>query len=80
MFDAVRTWPEALALALVAYTGARRGAAAGLRWRDVDLARGEARFRWKGGTIHTAMLPAELVELLVAYSRTRRPRSTPTAT
>lgn len=68
MFNSVRSWPEALALALLAYTGARRGAAAGLRWRDVDLARGEARFRWKGGTIHTAVLPAELVELFTMYS------------
>ena len=71
MFDAVRSWPEALALSLVVYTGARRGAAAGLRWRDVDLVNGEARFRWKGGTIHTAMLPAELVELFVLYSSER---------
>ena len=66
MFDACEDWQEVLCLALLAYAGARRAAVSRLRWRDVDLATGTARFLEKGGNVKVMPLPNELLAILRA--------------
>lgn len=66
LFDACETWQELLCLAMLAYLGPRRKAAAQLRRRDVDLERGTIRFREKGGKVIVKPIPTEFAELLRA--------------
>jgi len=66
MFDACEDWQEVICLAMLAYAGPRRAAVARLRWRDVDLAKGTARFLEKGGKVKVMPLPDELVAILRA--------------
>jgi len=66
LFDACRTPRELLAISTIAYLGARRGAVSKLRWRDVDLERGWATLREKGGKVHEVALPDNYVLLLEA--------------
>ena len=66
MFAAVETWQELLCLSVLASTGIRRASAAGLRWRDVDLASGTIRVREKGGKVSTKPVSNELLEILRA--------------
>jgi len=66
MFAAVETWQELLCLSVLAYTGIRRASAAGLRWREVDLASGTIRVREKGGKVSTKPVSNELLEILRA--------------
>jgi integrase len=66
MFDACETPQELICLAVVAYLGPRRGAAARLRLRDVDLDRGAMRFYEKGNKVIWKPMPSELVLLLCA--------------
>jgi integrase len=71
MFDACRTVRELLCLSTVAYLGSRRGAAARLRWGDVDLAEGWATLREKGAKIHAVALPDPYLALLARAGRCR---------
>lgn len=64
MFVAACEWDEVLCLSLIGYLGPRRHAVATLRRRDVDLERGLARFREKGGKIITKPIPNELVAIM----------------
>ena len=48
MFAAIESWQELLCFSVLAYTGIRRAAAAGLRWREVDLASGTVRVGKRG--------------------------------
>ena len=66
MFDACEDWQAVLCLALLAYAGARRAAVSRLRWLDVDLAKGTARFLEKGGKVKVMPLPNELLAILRA--------------
>ena len=66
MFAAVETWQELLCLSVLAYTGIRRASAAGLRWREVDLASGTIRVREKGNKVSTKPVSNELLEILRA--------------
>lgn len=64
MLGACESWPERLALHVLAYTGARRGAVAQLRLRDYDRDAGEITFREKGGKTIVKPIPTELRGLL----------------
>jgi integrase len=66
MFAACESWQEFLCLSVVGYTGVRRASAARLRWRDVDLLEGTARFREKGSKVDTRPLANELLAILRA--------------
>src|SRR6266498_2809133 len=66
LYAAAREWDEVLCLALLSYLGPRRSAAARLRLSDLDLERGTARFREKGGKVITKPIPHELVAILRA--------------
>jgi integrase/recombinase XerD len=66
MFDAVESWQELLCLAVLCYLGPRRRAASMLRWRDVDLEQGTARFYEKGGKVIVKPIPDELRDILGA--------------
>jgi integrase len=65
------TWTERLALHVLAYTGARRGAVAQLRLRDYDRDAGELTFREKGGKTIVKPIPADLRGLLDSAIDTR---------
>ena len=64
LLAACRTWQEFLCLAVLAYVGPRRTAAARARRRDVDLERGLIRFLEKGGKVIWKPLPDELALIL----------------
>lgn len=64
LLDECRTWPERLCLAVLIHTGARRDAAATLRWRDVDVDRGLLRLGGEKGAVLEMTLPEELATLL----------------
>jgi integrase len=64
MFDAAAEWDEVLCLYLIGYLGPRRNAVSTLRRRDVDLERGLARFKEKGGKVITKPIPDELVAIM----------------
>ncbi len=66
MLLACENWQELLCLSVLAYTGARRASANRLRWRDVDLAEGTARFREKGSKVAVKPMPDELLAILRA--------------
>jgi integrase/recombinase XerD len=66
MFSACQDWQELLTIAVLAYLGPRRRAAAQLRQRDVDLRRGTMRFQEKGGKVVVKPMPDELVAILRA--------------
>jgi len=66
MLFACEKWDEFLCLALIAYLGPRRSAAALLRRRDLDLDRGQMRFREKGAKVISKTIPDELVAILRA--------------
>lgn len=66
MFSACEDWQELLTIAVLAYLGPRRRAAAQLRQRDVDLKRGTMRFHEKGGKVVVKPMPDELVAILRA--------------
>ena len=63
MFAACTEWDDLLALATVCYLGPRRKAAAQLRRGDLDLEKGLARFREKGGKVIVKPLPNELLAI-----------------
>jgi integrase/recombinase XerD len=63
MFAACVEWDELLALATVCYLGPRRNAVAGLRRGDLDLEKGLARFREKGGKEIVKPIPDELLAI-----------------
>ncbi len=75
MFAAVETWQELLCLSVLAYTGIRRASAAGLRWREVDLASGTIRVREKGNKVSTKPVSTthpgalESLQALMSHSR-----------
>jgi integrase/recombinase XerD len=66
MLAATSGWPERIALHLLAYTGARRGAVAQLHRRDYDPETGEVTFREKGGKTIVKPIPTELRYILDA--------------
>jgi integrase len=66
MLAAVQDWQELLCLSVLAYLGPRRNSASRLRWRDVDLVEGTARFREKGSKVSLKPMPYELLEILRA--------------
>jgi integrase len=66
MFSACEDWQALLTIAVLAYLGPRRRAAAQLRQRDVDLKRGTMRFQEKGGKVVVKPMPDELVAILRA--------------
>jgi integrase len=66
MFSACEDWQELLTIAVLAYLGPRRRAAAQVRQRDVDLKRGTMRFQEKGGKVVVKPMPDELVAILRA--------------
>lgn len=66
LFSAAEGWQEILCLAVLAYTGPRRRAAARVRRRDVDLERGTIRFAEKGGKIAHKPIPDELAAIIRA--------------
>src|SRR4051812_6183387 len=66
MLDACETWQEFLCLTTALYLGARRGALARVRLRDVDFGAGTIRFVEKGGKVIVKPLPEEYVGILRA--------------
>lgn len=60
------TWPERIAINILAYLGPRRHAVSQLRVRDYDELRGRLRFREKGGKIIWKPVPTKLSGLLNA--------------
>jgi integrase/recombinase XerD len=64
MFAAAQALDEFICVALLAYLGPRRSAAAQLRWRDLDLAKATVKFREKGGKVIVKPIPQELCEML----------------
>lgn len=64
MLNACANEQELLCLAAAAYFGRRRAALAACRRGDVDLERGTARFREKGGKTITQPIPDEFLSLL----------------
>jgi integrase len=66
MFSACEDWQELLTIAVLAYLGPRRRAAAQVRQRDVDLKHGTMRFQEKGGKVVVKPMPDELVAILRA--------------
>jgi integrase len=66
MFFACQDWQEFLTIAVLAYLGPRRRAAAQLRQRDVDLKCGTVRFQEKGGKVVVKPIPDELIAILRA--------------
>ena len=66
MLDACDSWQEYLCLSTALYLGARRGALARVRLRDVDFAAGTIRFSEKGAKVIVKPLPDEYVEILRA--------------
>ena len=69
IIDSCEDWQELLCVTTVAYLGPRRAAAARVRRRDVNLARGTIRFLEKGGKVATKPLPDEYLAILVAAER-----------
>jgi integrase/recombinase XerD len=57
-------WPERLAVHILAYLGPRRHAVSQLRFTDYDRARGQIRFREKGGKVIYKPIPDPLDLLL----------------
>ncbi|MGH3024013.1 MAG: tyrosine-type recombinase/integrase [Gaiellaceae bacterium] len=66
MFSACEDWQELLTIAVPAYLGPRRRAAAQVRQRDVHLKGGSMRFQEKGGKVVVKPMPDELVAILRA--------------
>jgi site-specific recombinase XerD len=66
LLAAAQGWPQKLAVAVVAYMGPRRRAAALLRLKDYDRARGRIRFYEKGGKVIWKPVPHELARMLDA--------------
>ena len=66
LYAACQELDELLTIAILAYTGVRRTAAANLRWRDLDFVKGTGRFEEKGGKTNVLPLPDELREMLYA--------------
>ena len=66
MFAACEDWQELLCLAVLAYLGPSRRAAARVRWRDVNLLHGTIRFQEKGGKVIVKPLPDQLAAILRA--------------
>jgi integrase/recombinase XerD len=64
LIDACVTWQETLCIATAVYCGARRGALASVRLRDVDLTEGTVTFVEKGGKRIRKPLPSEYLALL----------------
>jgi len=64
LFAACQELDEFLTIAILAYTGVRRTAAANLRWRDVDFGKGTAKFREKRGKVIVKPLADEFAEML----------------
>lgn len=64
LFAAATELDEFLTVALLAYLGPRRSAAAQLRWRDLDFEKGTVKFREKGGKVIVKPMPDELAEML----------------
>ena len=64
LLAAAQGWTEKLAVAIPAYTGARRHAVALLRLKDYDRKRERLRFHEKGGKVIWKPVPAELAQLL----------------
>ena len=61
-----KDWQELLCIAVLAYLGPRRRAAARVRWRDVNLLHGTIRFQEKGGKVIVKPLPDQLAAILRA--------------
>jgi integrase/recombinase XerC len=66
LFAACEDWQELLCLAVLAYLGPRRRAAARARWRDVNLLHGTIRFLEKGGKVAVKPIPDQLAAILRA--------------
>ena len=66
MLDACESWQEFLCLATAIYLGARRGALARVRLRDVDFGAATIRFFEKGSKVIVKPLPEEYVDILRA--------------
>ena len=64
LIEAAHGWTERLAVAIPAFTGARRRAVANLKLEDYDAKAGTLRFREKGGKTVTKPIPAELQQML----------------
>jgi site-specific recombinase XerD len=64
MIAAAKGWTERLAVAIPAFTGARRRAVANLTLDDYNREAGKIRFREKGGKTVWKPIPAELRQLL----------------
>lgn len=66
LFTASEGWQEVLCLAVLAYMGPRRTAAALVRRQDVDLEHGTIRFFEKGGKVAVKPIPDELIAIIRA--------------
>jgi integrase len=66
LMEAADTWAERLCIAVLAYLGPRRRAAARLRLTDFDRLRGRLRFQEKGGKTIWKPIPDPLRNLLEA--------------
>jgi len=66
LLERCQDWQEYLCLSTLAYTGARRGAAARARRGDADLERLTIRFLEKGGKVIIKPIPDEYVAILRA--------------
>jgi integrase len=69
LLAAARGWTEKLSVALPAYMGCRRRAAAQLRVKDYDRSNRTLRFQEKGGKTIWKPVPDELAEMLEARLR-----------
>lgn len=66
LLEMAETWPERIAINVLAYLGPRRHAVATLRLRDYDQTRGRIRFKEKGAKTIWKPAPAKLRSLLDA--------------
>ncbi len=67
MIDGCVTWPEAMCIASLAYTGSRRTELAKLRWSDVDGKAWTATYVGKGGKLIAKPIPNELRKVWTQY-------------
>jgi integrase len=66
MLEACESWQECLCLTTAIYLGARRGALARVRLRDLDFSAGTIRFFEKGAKVIVKPLPEEYLGILLS--------------
>jgi len=66
LLEMAESWPERLAINVLAYLGPRRRAVARLRLKDYDQTRGRLRFKEKGGKVIWKTVPTKLAAVIDA--------------